>query len=149
MASNDFFFQVKFFFYVIAVVLSEQVDYKRYDYNIYKVRCALNALLSLVIYCDIAIKFTFKKLEIQRLFLSFQGIVFSFDFAVALPQQFSFEKHYFPFWFCIFSCISLLVTKNLVPIIFSRKLAFDDKLRSSDYRYLLSMYPTEAFMKIA
>lgn len=148
MASNDFFFQVKFFFYVIAVVLSEQVDYKRYDYNIYKVRCALNALLSFVIYCDIARKFTFKKPEIQRLFLSFQGIMFSFDFAVALPQQFSFEKHYFPLWFFIFSWISLLVTKNLVPIIFSRKLAFDDKLRSSDYRYLLSMYPTEAFMKI-
>lgn len=148
MASNDFNFQTKFFFYVIVVVLSEQVPYKRYDYTVYKVRCTVNAILSFVIYFDLARQFTFKKPEIQRLFLAFQGVVFAFDFAVALPQYFTSETHYFPLWFLIMGWISLVVSKNLVPIIFARKIAFDDKLRTPDYKYLLSMYPTEAFMKI-
>ena len=64
MASNDFNFPVKFFFYVIASVLSEQIPYKKYDYSVYKARCAINALISLIIYWDIARQFTFKKLEI-------------------------------------------------------------------------------------
>jgi hypothetical protein len=78
-------FELKLSVYVVAVLLSEAIAYKRLTYDVYKIKCAVNSVASLLIYIDTARNFSFRKYKVQELYLTLLGFVVAFDLSTFIP----------------------------------------------------------------
>lgn len=57
-------FELKLSIYIVTVLLAEAVAYKRLSYDVYKLKCALNSIFSLIMYIDTARNFSFMKYKV-------------------------------------------------------------------------------------
>jgi hypothetical protein len=148
LARNSQFFELNFSLYIICVILIESIAYKRLSYDVYKAKCIINSLLSLLVYIETTRSFTFRKFEVQKLFLTLMGLVMAFDLSTLIPQHFDAKEHYFPVWFIVLGLISVKVSQNLICVTSVRNIKLDPQQITGNYRLFGLMFPVNYFSKI-